>query len=110
MELTRGDTGAYKFQRHNADGEVIMEKADEIYFTVKTNGYNDNVLIQKTIDDMEFDEDGYYHFIIQSSDTDNLDYGTYMYDIEVIQNGMKTTVAKNYFILEEEITWASDEV
>lgn len=109
MELIRGDTGVYKFQRHDADGKVIMEKADEIYFTVKTNGYSDEVLLQKTIEDMDFDQNGYYHFIIQSSDTDNLNFGTYQYDIEIIQNGMKTTVARDEFILEEEITWVIDE-
>ena len=109
MELIRGDTGKYRFQRKDVNGDVITEKADEVYFTVKTNGYSDNVLIQKTIDDMEFDEEYYYHFTIEPYNTDELEFGTYQYDIEVIQDDLKTTIARGELVIEEEITWASDE-
>ena len=109
MEFIRGDTAKYKFQRHDADGNVITQKADAIYFTVKINGYSDNVLLQKTIEDMEFDEDYYYHFTIEPSDTDNLEFGTYQYDIEIIQDNIKTTAARGELLLEEEITWTTDE-
>ena len=109
MELIRGDTAKFKFQRHNAEGNVIGTKADAIYFTVKTNGYSDEVLLQKTLEDMEFDEDYYYHFTIEPSDTDNFKYGTYQYDIEVIQDGNKTTT-RGELVIEEEITFVGDEV
>lgn len=108
MEFIRGDTAKYKFQRHDADGNVITTKADNIYFTVKTNGYSDDVLLQKTIEDMEFDNDYYYHFVIEPSDTDNLSFGTYRYDIEVIQDNVKTTTVGE-LVLDEEITWVTDE-
>lgn len=108
MEFIRGDTAKFKFRRHNADGNVIATPADEIYFTVKTNGYSDNVLLQKTLADMTFDENYYYHFTILPEDTDNLDYGTYQYDVEIIQDGNKTTT-RGEFIIDEEITFASDE-
>lgn len=108
MEFIRGDTAKYKFKRIDADGNVITTKADKIYFTVKTNGYSDDILLQKTIDDMEFDGQ-YYHFIIQPEDTDDMNYGTYRYDVEVIQDGVKTTTVGE-IIINEEITFASDEV
>jgi len=108
MELIRGDTAKFKFQRHDAEGNVIGTKADEIYFTVKTNGYSDRVLLQKRIEDMEFDENYYYHITINPEDTDDFEYGTYQYDIEIVQDNNKTTT-RGEFIVDEEITFASDE-
>ena len=109
MEMVRGDTAKYKFRRYDANGEVIGTKADAIYFTVKKNGYSNEVLLQKTINDMEFDDNAYYHFTIEPEDTDNLEYGTYQYDVEVIQEGNKTTT-RGELVINEEITFASDEV
>ena len=108
MEFIRGDTAKYRFQRFDAEGNVIQTPADAIYFTVKVNGYTDEVLLQKKLEDMEFDENYYYHITILPEDTDNLDYGTYRYDIEVIQDGVKTTTVGE-LIIDEEITFASDE-
>lgn len=108
MEFIRGDTAKYKFRRYDSENNVIKTKADEIYFTVKTNGYSDEVLLQKTLENMDFDENYYYHFTIMPEDTDNFQYGTYQYDVEVIQGNNKTTT-RGEFIIEEEITFASDE-
>ena len=108
MELIRGDTAKFKFQRHNAEGNVIGTIADEIYFTVKVNGYSNEVLLQKRLEDMEFDENYYYHITILPEDTDNFEYGTYQYDVEVVQGGNKTTT-RGEFIVDEEITFVSDE-
>lgn len=108
MELIRGDTGKYKFRRRNADGNIIGTKADAIYFTIKKDAYTDDFVLQKTLEDMEFDEDYYYHFTIAPEDTDDLDYGTYRYDIEVVQDGNKTTTVGE-FVLKEEVTFASNE-
>lgn len=108
MELTRGDTGKYKFRRYNADGNVIGNIADQIYFTIKKDSYTQEYVLQKTLEDMIFDEDHYYHFTIYPADTDNLDYGTYRYDIEVVQDGNKTTTVGE-FIIKEEVTFVSNE-
>ena len=37
MKMRRGDTKFYKFQRKDKNGEVITEKAEKVYFTVKKN-------------------------------------------------------------------------
>lgn len=34
MEITRGDTFEFRFQRKNQNKEVITEKPDKMYFTV----------------------------------------------------------------------------
>lgn len=108
MELVRGDTAKFKFRRYNADGNVIGTIADEIYFTVKVNSYTQECVLQKKLEDMTFDEDYYYHITINPEDTDELDYGTYRYDIEVVQDGNKTTTVGE-LILKEEVTFASNE-
>lgn len=110
MKQIRGDTKKYKFQRKKADGTVITDRPDSLYFTVK-NSYNDPLpVIQKTLNDMTLDQDGTYHFTIEPEDTDNLKYKTYVYDIQVTAGGIKTTIAKGNFVIKEEVTFARNEV
>ena len=110
MKQIRGDTKRYYFQRLNADGDPITERPDKLYFTVKKKTTDKVVLIQKTLDDMQVDDDGTYHFTIEPEDTDELKYMNYVFDIEVITDGVKTTIAKGGFTIEDEVTFAEDEV
>lgn len=112
IELIRNDSLTLKFQRIAADGNVITEEADKIFFTVKQNNTTPTVVFQKTKQDMEFDtETGTYRFTILPEDTVNLPYGTYKYDLEVV-NGTdyKKTISIGDFIIEDEVTFASNEV
>lgn len=108
LSIRRGDTKFYKFKRRNKNNEAILEKADRIYFTVKD--VTKQIIFQKTIDDMSFDEEGVYHFIIEPEDTDGADFGDYDYDLEVIANGIKRTLALGTFKIDKEVTYAQDEV
>lgn len=110
IEIIRGDTLPLAFQRKNSQGEVIITPPDKAYFTVKKNYKTGEVLIQKTLDDMTFDSEGYYHFVIESSDTDDFKYGSYVYDVEVITDDYKQTISRGEFIVTEEVTFASNEV
>lgn len=110
MEITRGDTSKWKFRRLDMDGEPILERADKCWFSVKTGDMQENTVIQKTIDDMEFNEDGFYSFTIEPEDTNNLQYGNYVYDIEVIQGNYKQTISKGEFIINYEVTFVNNEV
>lgn len=109
MKQIRGDTRKYYFQRKNANGEVITSRPDSLYFTVKKDYRAEDFLIQKTLDDMTLDEDGTYHFTIEPSDTDDLKYGSYVCDIQVTQDAIKTTILKDEFVIEEEVTFSSNE-
>ena len=109
LSMIRGDTTSLKFQRKDNDGNVIMLQADKAYFTVKKSTAQSNYLIQKTLDDMVLDEEGVYHFTINPEDTDDLDYGTYVYDLEIIQNEVVTTISRGEFIIESEVTFAENE-
>lgn len=110
MQQIRGDTKKYYFQRKDKDGGVITEQPDSLYFTVKKTVFDKTPVLQKTLEDMTVDENSVYHFTIEPEDTDNLEYKNYVYDIQVVQDGVKTTIAKGSFIIEEEVTFAENEV
>lgn len=112
MELIRGDTLKLKFQRKNKSGEVITTKPDFLFFTVKSSYYSKDYLFQKRLDrDISFsEEDYYYRFTIDPKDTDNLSYGSYVYDIEVITGDVVKTIAKGNLKITEEVTFAENEV
>lgn len=108
MTLVRGDTGAFKFQRLDSSGSAITAIPTAIYFTVKKSYNNSGDIFQKTLADMTMDEDGTWHFIIAPEDTASLDYGSYVFDLEVTTNDYVQTIAKGKLILEEEATWVGN--
>lgn len=112
IEIIRGDTKTLKFQRRNKNGEVITEKPDKMFFTVKTGYYSKDYLFQKRLDDgISYNEDdNYYYFTIESSDTNELDYDDYVFDIEVINANTVKTIAKGTLKVEGEVTFAENEV
>lgn len=113
MEIIRGDTKYFKFQRKRKhDGEIIETLPDKLYFTLKFSDTDDTALIQKTLGDgIEYnDTDKYYYLTINPSDTNNLPYGRYYYDIEVIKdNGYKQTIAIGDILITSEITFYRNE-
>lgn len=112
IKVIRGDTKTLKFQRKTTNKEIITEKPDKIFFTVKTGHYSKDYLFQKRLDtDIIYNEqDNYYYFTIKPSDTDELDYDDYVFDIEIIKNDVKKTIAKGTLTIEEEVTFAENEV
>lgn len=111
LSMRRGDTKVYKFQRTGPDGKVIREKAAKIFFTVKRTNLPNEFLLQKTLDNMQFDaEDGTYRLTIDPEDTEGLPFGTYKYDLQVTSDsGAVTTVAFGGFRLMEEVTFKANE-
>lgn len=108
MNIVRGDTGAFKFQRLNADGEPITSTPDAMYFTVKKTFSTNTYVLQKTLSDMTLGEDDCWHFVLEPNDTASLGYGTYVYDIEVTTGEYVQTIAKGKLMLEEEATWKTN--
>lgn len=109
LQMIRGDTAKYKFQRLDAAGQVITTMPDFLYFTVKETVNKLAIVFQKTLDDMTVDQDGTYHFTIDPKDTNGLQYGDYAYDLEVIADDIKTTIAIGTFTIKPEVTWAQNE-
>ena len=66
-----------------------------MWLTVKNDHKNDKALFQKSLDaGITYDESDYfYRFSIQPNDTANLCYGTYGFDIAILdENGNKITL------------------
>lgn len=113
MNITRGDTVEIRFKRTTADGQVITEKPDKMYFTVKESYYIKDLLFQKKLEDdsITYDEQtNYYMLTINPEDTNDLSYKEYVYDIEIIDGDKVKTIAKGTLKITEEVTFAENEV
>ena len=113
MELIRGDTISLKFQRKTQNQEVITEKPDKMYFTVKNSYKHKEVRLQKSLTAGTIiynEEDNYYYMTIEPEDTNDLNYGTYVYDIEVIVGNIVKTIAIGELKITKEVTFAENEV
>ena len=109
LSQVRGDTRRYRFQRVNADGSVITDRPDKLYFTVKKNYDSQDFIFQKKLEDFTIDDEGNYRFTIEPDDTEAMKYGQYVFDIEVITGDVTTTLAKGNFNLETEVTFKVNE-
>lgn len=100
IELVQGDTSPiYKFQRKYKGGTVITTLPKKMWITFKTNTSCRVALFQKTLENgITFDEndENYYKFQLVSDDTCDLDYGTYGFDIAIVnENNEKKTLLRN---------------
>lgn len=112
ITMPRGDIRSVIFTVTGADGELSDITFDEIYFTVKKYFTDRHYCFQKRFGDgtIELIESGTYSFTVIPSDTDNLEVGQYVFDVELISGTdiKQTTVGK--FILTDEVTYAENEV
>ena len=86
-EFIRGDTKKLnKFRPTDLNGEVLsLSNSDNIYFTMKDA--NGTAQVKKYINNgITLGEDGYYHITLEADDTEDLEIGTYNYDIELVLN------------------------
>ena len=111
LSINRGTYIGYKAQRLNMDGTPILTQADAIYFIIKKNWTDKTALITKTLDDMTFDANGYYHFSINPEDTENLPYGTYVWDFTSVysDDAYRAKPAKGYFVIGNSAGWIINE-
>lgn len=104
--LTRGDTAAITVacSYDNGDPRPFIP-GDTVYFTVKKSTRTDLKEIQKI--KTTFDENGQAILELEHSDTINLSYGTYYYDIQLnaLDGKVTTIIPVSQFIIEEEITY-----
>ena len=108
ISMPRGDLRKVKFCVKS--GDSFVTDFTEIFFTVKDSTRKDAFIFQKTYTngDIVKGEDNYYHIEIEPEDTDEMIYGTYKFDIEVVGEGIKQTTIGN-LTLTDEVTFASNE-
>ena len=111
MKIIRGDYKVISFVRKDIDKEIIKEIPEKVYLTIKKNEFSKDVLIQKTLENgIVIDENFNYNVEFVSSDTDNLPFGKYVYDIEIKNGDKPRTIKVDTFEICEEVTHAKDEV
>ena len=108
ITMTRGDTLPLKFTRLDPSSHTIMDAPNAMFFTVKRSWDDKTPVIQKSLADMTEDDGGTWHFVIDANDTENLSYGTYVFDIEVTVSGCVTTICKDELKITREATWSSN--
>ena len=104
MRFKRGDTFTFCFIRYNESGEVITDIPNNIIFEVKSD-YNSETLIKKELNKgIIFDKEDYiYTITIDADETNSLDFGAYVYGIEINIDGVIKTIKDGLLVLEKEV-------
>jgi hypothetical protein len=108
IEFTRGDTCPLKFSLLDKDGNVLtLTSSDELFFTVKKDFNTTTTKLQKKFStgDIVHEEDESYKLVIEPEDTDDWNYGSYVWDIELVSGDYTRTVAIGTLTLTNEVTF-----
>lgn len=111
IAINRGTSLQLKGQRKDANGDPIMVIAEEAYFVVKKKWTDKTPAIIKDLSQMTFDEDGYYHITIMPEDTENLQYGAYVWDFTAVEDDddYRAKPAHGTFIIGNSAGWIVNE-
>jgi hypothetical protein len=103
ISLTRVDTYTFGIRMILSDeSEYKFTDADDLTLTVRRNANSSRILIEKK----PVLDDGLAVFTIDPQDTQELKFGVYKYDVQLIQSdGTVTTIIKySDFNVTEEVT------
>lgn len=108
IAMTRGDSesltvACYEKEPDGTLSALPFQTGDRVYMTVREDAESD-VVLQKTVDTFA---DGKAVIPIDSGDTEGLDFGDYLYDIQVTRadGTVKTLILPSRFRLSEEVTY-----
>ena len=103
MEFIRGDTIGISFSlKYKDDNVVSKEEIDSLFITIKKSIYTEEIIFQKTLENVEIDENGIVHLVFEPEDTECLEYGKYVFDIEVtLKSGYRKTKLSEFNITGE---------
>lgn len=107
--MPRGDLRNVKFCVHG--GDTLVTDFTEIFFTVKQTTRANNVIFQKRLStgDITLGDDNYYHLSIAPEDTNELDYGSYKFDVEILRNDEIKQTTVGVLTITDEVTFATNE-
>lgn len=100
IELTRGDTLHLEVEITNQNGEPYeLEEGDKLEFTLKKNTTTEEFILKRQLSSNQF--------TISHEETKEMNYGTYVYDVQLTQeNGDVTTIIKpSKFKITEEVNF-----
>lgn len=105
MKMIRGDSETISISFLDKDkNPYVFSQGDVIYFTVKKSINTKRTAIQKIVDDFP---DGELRISIKPSDTSDLEYGSYVYDIQYNKHDgtVKTIIPPSAFVISGEVTY-----
>lgn len=103
IKLSRGDYAEICFNLKKPDNtDYILSEGEKVEFAVKINANNTNKLISKILSNPG---ESYVTVVLEKTDTQNLTFGQYFYDIRVIgaDNKINTPMLKAKFEILEVI-------
>ena len=114
ISMPRGDLYTVRFQIYENETDITSIDFSQIYMTCKRTNKDRTPLFQKSLTGGTIHKisDGDYTFNIEPEDTNNLQFGEYSFDIELINDSnprIKQTI-NGTLKLSEETTWAVNEV
>lgn len=97
--LTRSDTCELKLSIVDDNDTPYDYSNDLVQLTIKTTSYTPTIVIQKDISGDTFK--------IEPTDTKNLLYGKYLYDVQIITNSgdVYTVIGPANFVLTDEVNF-----
>ena len=102
IELTRGDTArlSVSIQNDLTGEDYIVSATDTLRFTIKRTVNDPTPYVKKEVK-------GSTQFVIIPSDTSDLPYGKYVYDVELTTAGgdVYTVIVPTPFKILKEVTW-----
>lgn len=99
LNMVRGDTLAFGFEVEGVD------QIDTAFFSCKINADDDEYVFQKSFHDGITDAgDGQYRVRVAPSDTEDVEVGSYYYDLEIGVNEDIYTILKGRLKIEQDIT------
>lgn len=82
IHLTRGDTGYIEVSlKDNFGNDYVPSEGDKLYFRLKKNIYQSSLIVEKEISAESL------MLELLPSDTEQLEFGTYCYEIELVTAG-----------------------
>lgn len=106
LSMVRGDSESLIISMESDDGTLIpFQEGDTVYFTVKTSTMTEDKTLQKIITVFQ---EGIAIAPIDPIDTKLLNYGSYVFDIQVVfRDGTVTTIVPppTEFNILEEVTY-----
>lgn len=100
INLTRGDSAYFNIEITQQDGSLYERvEGDKLVFTVKRSYNSDFEYIQKELEGLSI--------VLAPEDTNELDYGTYWYDVQLTTSdgSVYTVVGPARFVMREEVTF-----
>lgn len=102
ISITRGDTASVALELERDNKPYVLATDDSGVLTVKRAIDNEDYVFQKPL----VENEGVLQFIIEPDDTKNLEYGEYVYDVQITlaDGGIYTVVSPHKFWVKDEVT------